>query len=136
MSTRRDEADCGHVENIPGLPAAAWTQGVERPALPARRFTSSRCTGDRTGVDRTVELGLERVGRLSKVGLFENFFETLASMSRSAHLIQVFDSTIVRAHIPAASAKGGQKSQALDRFPHAFTTKTDVKSDASAPSSP
>lgn len=32
------------------------------------------------------------------------FFETLASMSASAHLIQMFDSTIVRAHVSAAGA--------------------------------
>jgi hypothetical protein len=46
---------------------------------------------------------------LSKVGVFEAFFETLASFSSSAHIIQMFDSTVVRAHVSAAGAKGGKK---------------------------
>lgn len=50
----------------------------------------------------------KRFDRLSKVGVFEAFFDTLASMSPSAHLIQLFDSTIVRAHVSAAGAKGGK----------------------------
>lgn len=51
----------------------------------------------------------KRFDRLSKAGVFEAFFDTLASMSASAHLIQMFDSTIVRAHVSAAGAKGGSK---------------------------
>jgi transposase len=46
----------------------------------------------------------KRFDRLSKAGVFEAFFETLAAMSASAHLIQMFDSTIVRAHVSAAGA--------------------------------
>eukprot|EP01033_Poteriospumella_lacustris_P020971 gene20971-15477_t len=38
----------------------------------------------------------KRFERLSKAGVFEAFFDALASMSPSAHLIQMFDSTIVR----------------------------------------
>ncbi|MGY6709014.1 MAG: transposase [Rhizobiaceae bacterium] len=49
----------------------------------------------------------KRFDRLSKAGVFEAFFDTLASMSTSAHLIQMFDSTVVRAHVSAAGAKGG-----------------------------
>ena len=48
----------------------------------------------------------KRFARLSKAGVFEAFFDTLAAMSPSAHLIQMFDSTIVRAHVWAAGAKG------------------------------
>ena len=44
--------------------------------------------------------------RLSKAGVFEAFFEMLASMSSTAHLIQMFDSTIVRAHVSAAEENG------------------------------
>ena len=47
----------------------------------------------------------KRFERLSKAGVFEAFFDMLASMSPSAHLIQMFDSTIVRAHVSAAGAK-------------------------------
>lgn len=51
----------------------------------------------------------KRFDRLSKAGVFEAFFDTLAEMSASAHLIQMFDSTIVRAHVSAAGAKGGAR---------------------------
>lgn len=49
----------------------------------------------------------KRFDRLSKAGVFETFFDHLASLSSSAHLVQMFDSTIVRAHVSAAGAKGG-----------------------------
>jgi transposase len=49
----------------------------------------------------------KRFDRLSKAGVFEAFFEALAGLSATAHLIQMFDSTVVRAHVSAAGAKGG-----------------------------
>jgi transposase len=39
---------------------------------------------------------------LSQSGIFELFFETLASLSKAADLVQMFDSTVVRAHVSAA----------------------------------
>jgi transposase len=51
----------------------------------------------------------KRFWRLSKSGVFEIFFETLAGLSQSAHLVQMFDSTVVRAHVSAAGAKGGRR---------------------------
>jgi len=56
----------------------------------------------------------KRFDRLSKAGVFEAFFDALAAMSSSAHLIQMFDSTIVRAHVSAAGAKGGRKGRRSD----------------------
>jgi transposase len=50
----------------------------------------------------------KRFDRLSKAGVFEAFFDALASMSSSAHLIQMFDSTIVRAHGPPPAPKGAR----------------------------
>jgi transposase len=50
----------------------------------------------------------KRFWRLSQTGTFEAFFEALAGLSESAHLVQMFDSTIVRAHVSAAGAKGGR----------------------------
>ncbi len=50
----------------------------------------------------------KRFWRLSRAGVFEAFFETLAALSETAHLVQMFDSTIVRAHVSAAGAKGGR----------------------------
>ena len=49
----------------------------------------------------------KRFWRLSRAGTFEAFFDALAAMSETAHLVQMFDSTIVRAHVSAAGAKGG-----------------------------
>jgi transposase len=50
----------------------------------------------------------KRFWRLSQSGTFEAFFDALAAMSQTAHLVQMFDSTVVRAHVSAAGAKGGK----------------------------
>jgi len=54
----------------------------------------------------------KRFWRLSQSGVFEAFFEALAAMSETAHLVQMFDSTVVRAHVSAAGAKGAARSSA------------------------
>jgi transposase len=59
------------------------------------------CFGNRNSV-------WKRFWRLSRAGVFEAFFEALAALSGTAHLVQMFDSTIVRAHVSAAGAKGGR----------------------------
>src|ERR1044071_7928097 len=51
----------------------------------------------------------KRSWRLSQAGVFEAFFDALAAMSQTAHLVQMFDSTVVRAHVSAAGAKGGSR---------------------------
>src|ERR687893_1309399 len=53
----------------------------------------------------------KRFWRLSQAGVFEAFFEALANLSRTAHLVQMFDSTVVRAHVSAAGAKGGNTAR-------------------------
>src|SRR6266702_8553252 len=50
----------------------------------------------------------KRFWRLSQSGTFEAFFDALAGMSETAHLVQMFDSTVVRAHVSAAGAKRGK----------------------------
>src|SRR5215216_1587086 len=50
----------------------------------------------------------KRFWRLSRAGVFEAFFEALAGLSRTAHPVPMFDSTVVRAHVSAAGAKGGR----------------------------
>ena len=50
----------------------------------------------------------KRFWRLSQAGVFEAFFDALAAMSQTAHLVQMFDATVVRAHVSAAGAKGGR----------------------------
>lgn len=52
-----------------------------------------------------------RFDRLSKAGVFEGVFAILADLSGTAHLVQMFDSTIVRAHVSAAGAKGGSRAR-------------------------
>ena len=66
----------------------------------------------------------KRFWRLSQTGTFEAFFEALASLSETAHLVQMFDSTIVRAHVSAAGAKGGRTSRRLADRAAAFRQKS------------
>ncbi|MEO0622117.1 MAG: transposase [Pseudomonadota bacterium] len=53
----------------------------------------------------------KRFDRLSKAGVFEDWFALLAGPSGTAHLVQMFDSTVVRAHVSAAGAKGGRTAR-------------------------
>ena len=53
----------------------------------------------------------KRFWRLSRTGVFEAFFQALAGLSRTAHLVQMSDSTVVRAHVSAAGAKGGRTAR-------------------------
>ena len=55
----------------------------------------------------------KRFWRLSRAGVFEVFFQLLAETSPTAGLVQMFDSTVVRAHVSAAGAKGGSKIRLL-----------------------
>jgi len=51
----------------------------------------------------------KRFWRLSQTGTFDVFFEILAELSQTAHIVQMFDSTVARAHVSAAGAKGAGK---------------------------
>ncbi len=53
----------------------------------------------------------KRFWRLSQAGVFEAFFDALTAASQTAHLVQMFDSTVVRAHVSAAGAKGGRMAR-------------------------
>jgi len=72
----------------------------------------------------------KRFWRLSRAGTFEAFFDALATMSETAHLVQMFDSTVVRAHV---SRKRGQDNQALGRSRGGFSTKIHLKTDFGGP---
>ena len=52
---------------------------------------------------------VETVLAIEPVRNFEASFDALAAMSEMAHLVQMFDSTVVRAHVSAAGAKGGKR---------------------------
>jgi transposase len=66
----------------------------------------------------------KRFWRLSRSGVFEAFFQALAQTSQTAHLVQMFDSTVVRAHVSAAGAKGGSKIRHSDARGAAFRLKS------------
>src|SRR4051794_29023296 len=53
----------------------------------------------------------KRFWRLSQAGVFEAFFDALTATSQTAHLVQMFDSTVVRAHVSAVGAKGGRMAR-------------------------
>ena len=55
----------------------------------------------------------KRFWRLSRSGVFEAFLQLLAGTSKTAHVAQFFDSTVVRAHVSAAGAKGGGEIRRL-----------------------
>ena len=135
MSTRMDEDDWAHTLAVfrACLPRRGRKGKDDRRFLEALHFFTVenvrwRALPERFGHWNSV---WKRFDRLSKAGVFEAFFDTLASMSSTAHLIQMFDSTIVRAHVSAAGAKGGQEGQALGCPRGGFTTKIHAKSDAS-----
>jgi transposase len=135
MSTKMDEDDGAHTLAV----FRACLPRRERKAKDDRRFLEAlhsftvenvrwRALLERFGPWNSV---WKRFDRLSKAGVFEAFFDMLASMSSTAHLIQMFDSTVVRAHVSAAGAKGGREGQALSRSRGGFITKIHAKSDAS-----
>lgn len=49
----------------------------------------------------------KRFWRLSRSGVMEAFFQLLAETSKTTHLVQMLDSTTVRAHVSAAGAFDG-----------------------------
>src|SRR3954451_16566047 len=53
----------------------------------------------------------KRFWRLSQRGVFEAMLALLAETSSTAHLVQMVGSTIVRAHVSAAGAKGGRRAR-------------------------
>ena len=118
MSTRMDEEAWSHTLEVfrACLPRRGRKAADDRRFLEALHFFTVenvrwRALPETFGHWNTV---WKRFNRLSKAGVFEAFFDALASMSASAHLIQMFDSTIVRAHVSAAGAKGGKKVRRSD----------------------
>ena len=95
------------------LPARGAKAKDDRLFLEALHFFAVhnitwRALPDRFGKWNTV---WKRFDRLSKAGVFDDFFAILAGLSETAHLVQMFDSTVVRAHVSAAGAKGGRKAR-------------------------
>jgi hypothetical protein len=59
----------------------------------------------------------------------EAFFQRLAETSKTAHLVQMLDSTTVRAHVFAAGAEGGQENQTLGCSRGGFCCEIHPKTD-------
>jgi transposase len=71
----------------------------------------------------------KRFWRLSQSGTFDAFFQALAECSRTAGVVQMFDSTSIRAHVSAAGAKGGSRTRrsvvrAADLAPRSTSSAT------------
>src|SRR3954470_24540809 len=118
----------------PGGAPRAGTTGSSSKRCITSAFTTSLGVHNITWRALPAECGNwnsigKRFWRLSQAGVFEAVFDALAAMSQTAHLVQMFDSTIVRAHVSAAGAKGGQDGQALGRSRGGFSTKIHLKAD-------
>lgn len=112
MSTRMNEADWEPVLDVfrACLPAGGAKAKNDRLFLEAlHHFTvhsiAWRALPERFGNWNSV---WKRFDRLGKAGVFEDNFAMLAGLSGTAHLVQMFDSTVIRAHVSAAGAKGGK----------------------------
>lgn len=115
MSMKMADADWGLALEVfrASLPRRGDKGRDDRLFLEAMHFFSThnvtwRALPERFGKWNSV---WKRFDRLSKAGVFEVFFDHLAALSSSAHLVQMFDSTIVRAHVSAAGAKGGRRAK-------------------------
>jgi transposase len=115
MSTKMSEADWDVALEVfrASLPRRGAKARDDRLFLEALHYFSVhniswRALPERFGNWNSV---WKRFDRLSKAGVFEAFFDHLAALSPSAHLVQMFDSTVVRAHVSAAGAKGGKKAR-------------------------
>lgn len=69
----------------------------------------------------------KRFWRLSQSGFFEAFFDALASLSNTAHLVQMLDSAVTCAHVSAAGAKGGSTKISPSRG--GFSSEIHLKTD-------
>ena len=136
MSTKMDEDDWAHTLAV----FRACLPRRERKAEDDRRFLEAlhfftvenvrwRALPERFGHWNSV---WKRFDRLSKAGVFEAFFDTLASMSSTAHLIQMFELDHRARACVGGRGKRGQDGQALGRSRGGFTTKIHAKSDASS----
>jgi transposase len=78
---------------------------------------------------RQLELGLETVLAFEPGGRLRGLLRSPGGSERHGASGAEFDSTIVRAHVSAAGAKGGQSRQALGRSRGGCSTKIHLKTD-------
>ena len=135
MSTKMDDDDWAHTLAVfrACLPRRGRKAEDDRRFLEALHFFTVenvrwRALPERFGHWNSV---WKRFDRLSKAGVFEAFFDTLASMSSTAHLLQMFELHRRARSCIGGWSKRGQEGQALGRSRGGFTTKIHAKSDAS-----
>ena len=63
----------------------------------------------RGGTIRPLEQRLVEVRQAGKAGVSGDCFAMLAGLSETAHLVQMFDSAVIRAHVSAAGAKPSRR---------------------------
>ena len=133
---------------LTGMTEEDWADGVAGVSRPRARGAATRAattagSSKRSTISRVHNITWralpacfgnwnsvwKRFWRLSRAGVFEAFFDAWRPLSETAHLVQMFDSTIVRAHVSAAGAKGGRAGQALGRSRGGFSTKIHLKTD-------
>lgn len=78
----------------------------------------------------------KRFWRPSRSGVFEALFQILAEGSETAHIVQMFDSTVVRAHVSAAGAKGGSRARRSAGREAGFRAKSISRPTSTAAPSP
>ena len=91
------------------MPSEAGREGEGRPAVSgghALLFGSQHHLAGAAGAVRALEHGTAAISPSEPVGVFEDFFATLADLSSTAHLVQMFDSTVTRAHVTYDLKKG------------------------------
>ena len=140
MSTKMDEDDWAHTLAVfrACLPRRGRKAEDDRRFLEALHFFTVenvrwRALPERFGHWNSV---WKRFDRLSKAGVFEAFFDTLASMSSTAHLIQMFELHHRARACVGGRGKRGQDGQALGRSRAASPRKSTQNRTPPATSSP
>ena len=118
MSTKMTNGDWEvALWGFPALPSEAGCEGEGRPSVSggaALLCGSQHHLAGAAGAVRALEYGMAAFSPSEPFRVFEDFFATLADLSSTAHLVQMFDSTVTRAHVSAAGAKGGSRVRRLD----------------------
>ena len=99
---------------VPGLPAPARPESQGRSPLPRGAsflHRRERSLARSTGTLRSLEQRVETLRSLEQGRRLRGLFRHARSHESTAHLLQMFDSTVVRAHVSAAGAKGGRKAR-------------------------
>jgi len=116
-------ADC--FGSFLSLSSSERCEGSQQFVVPegASLFFGSQLLGVRCWLSSGTGHRLEAVSRLSKTGVFEDYFALLADLSGTAHLVQMFDSTIRARPCIGGRYKRGRKTRHWDARVVAFRQK-------------